>query len=144
MANSDEKAGPRRLLTFYTVFATKNLRELIDDEIFERLKEIFGEVKGDSPINVTEWIGAPYYVAVTTKVDIMSGLPAVLRKFKKVSNTQIVKDFPRLEEQLHGDSFWMAAFCCVPAGPKARKLMEDYIGSARRSSESQGYTSTGG
>lgn len=144
MTNISEKAGEERLLTFYAVFATKNLRDVIDNEIFERLKGIFDEIRGDSPIYVTDWVAAPYYLAIVTRVSIMSGLPAVLRKFKKESDRQIRREFPRLEEKLQGDNFWMAAFCCVPEGPGSHKVLEDYIESARRASQRHGYLSTGG
>lgn len=143
MTNIDEKAGEKKLLTFYAVFATKNLREIIDNEIFESLKRIFEEVRGDAQVYVTDWLASPYYMALVAKVGIMSGLPAILRKFKKQSDRQIVEEFPRLREQLQGDNFWMAAFCCVPEGPKARKLLEDYVDSARKAAKTLKYSGAG-
>lgn len=96
----------RHEMSFHTVFTTTGNRAVIDDNVSEWMREVFDQVKGDLPIEVVEWEAAPDHVSVTAKVEgIMSGLPAVLRRFRAESNRLMVTEFPQVARKMGGEPF---------------------------------------
>lgn len=93
-------------MSFHTVFTTTDNRPVIDDAVSTRMQEIFTRVKGNLPIEISSWQWAPDHVIITAQVaGIMSGLPAVLRRFRIQCNKQVIEDFPAVAEAMEGSAF---------------------------------------
>lgn len=136
MANTEKSQhadDPR--FTYYAVLATKHKRELITEEVNEKLKELFAEVQGNRPIVIANWQWRPYGIILTAKVDLMSGLPTVLRQFRLKSNREIPKLFEDVKAALNGDAFWTASFCFVSADSDARRIILEYMASVTKMAE---------
>jgi putative transposase len=94
------------LMYYHLVLVIKYRRNVIDEVISNRLKEIFEYVSHNYNITLQEWNQDKDHVHILFKAQPNSELSKFINAYKSASSRLIKKDYPQLRESLWKESFW--------------------------------------
>ena len=87
---------------FHLILVVKDRRKVINDEISERLKEIF---RSEPNSNISKFINA----------------------YKSASSRLIKKEYPSIRSNLYKEAFWSQSFCLISTGGASIETIKKYI-----------------
>ena len=114
----DNNAHSVFLLHYHLVLVVKYRRQVFDDAISGRAKEIFAYIARNYNITLEEWNHDKDHVHILIKAH-----PSRLLK----------KEFPQIKKKLWKEHFWSQSFCLLTTGGAPIEVIQKYI-------ESQGQT----
>ena len=114
-------------LNYHLIMVVKYRKKVINDEISNRLKEIFEYVSKNYNITLKEWNHDVDHVHVLFKSHPNSELSKFLNAFKSASSRLIKKEFPEITEKLYKEYFWSQSFCLISVGGITLEAVEKYI-----------------
>ena len=114
-------------LNYHLIMVVKYRKKVINDEISNRLKEIFEYVSKNYNITLKEWNYDVDHVHVLFKSHPNSELSKFLNAFKSASSRLIKKEFPEITEKLYKEYFWSQSFCLISVGGITLEAVEKYI-----------------
>ena len=112
---------------YHLILVTKYRRDVIDDAISERLKEIFLNICSQYNIDVEEWNHDRDHVHVLFRGQPNSELSKFINAYKSASSRLIKKEFPSIREKLWKDAFWSRSFCLLTTGGASVDVIRQYI-----------------
>ena len=115
------------LLYYHLVLVTKYRRKVINDNISNRLKEIFEKIQGNYNITLQEWNYDKDHVHILFKAHSNSELSKFINAYKSASSRLIKKEFPEIKEQLWKEYFWSRSFCLLTTGGTPIEIIKKYI-----------------
>ena len=115
------------LLYYHLVLVIKYRRNVIDEVISNRLKEIFEYVSPNYNITLQEWNQDKDHVHILFKAHPNSELSKFINAYKSASSRLIKKDYPQLREVLWNESFWSRSFCLLTTGGAPIEVIKRYI-----------------
>ena len=115
------------LMYYYLVLVIKYRRNVIDDVISNRLKEIFEYVSPNYNITLQEWNQDKDHVHILFKAHPNSELSKFINAYKSASSRLIKKDDPQLRESLWKEHFWSRSFCLLTTGGAPIEVIKRYI-----------------
>ena len=104
------------LLYYHLVLVTKYRRKVIDNNISNRLKEIFEKIQDNYNITVQEWNHDKDHIHILFKAHPNIELSKFINAYKSASSRLIKKEYPKIKEQLWKEYFWSRSYCLLTTG----------------------------
>ena len=100
---------------------------MINDEISERLKEIFRSIEGNYNIALEEWNFDLDRVHILFRSEPNSNLSKFINAYKSASSRLIKKEYPSIKFRLYKEAFWSQSFCLISIGEASIETIKKYI-----------------
>ena len=114
---------------YYLVLVIKYRREVIDDKISNRLKEIFEYIAPNYNIALQEWNYDKDHVHILFKAQPNSELSKFINAYKSTSSRLAKKEYPIIKKSLWKEYFWSRSFCLLTTGGAPIEVVKRYIDS---------------
>ena len=115
------------MMCYHLIFVVKYRRDVIDDIISRRLKEIFEYIAVSYNITLQEWNHDKDHVHILFKAQPNSNISKFINAYKSASSRLIKKEFPLLKKKLWKEFFWSRSFCLITAGNVSLDVLKQYI-----------------
>ena len=135
----DSNAHSVFLLCYHLVLVVKYRREVFDDAVSGRAKEIFEYIAPNYKITLMEWNHDKDHIHIVFRAHPRTEISKFINAYKSASSRLIKKEFPSVRQKLWKEHFWSQSFCLLTAGGAQLEVLDKYI-------ESQGertYTERG-
>ena len=114
-------------LNYHLILVVKHRRKVIDDEISNRLKNIFEYISKNYNITIKEWNHDTDHIHVLFKAHPNSEISKFLNVYKSASSRLIKKEYPGIKEKLYKEYFWSQSFCLISVGGVTIEAVQKYI-----------------
>ena len=114
-------------LHYHLIMVVKYRRNVIDDDISGRLREIFERIAPDYKITVESWNHDGDHVHVLFRAHPKSELSKFINAYKSASSRLIKKEFPAIRSSLWKEMFWSKSYCLITTGGVTVDIIEAYI-----------------
>lgn len=114
-------------INFHLILVTKYRRKVIDDEISNRLKEIFEKIAPTYNIRLDEWNHDKDNIYALYNCHPNTHASKFINAYKSAASRLIKKEFPEIKEKLWKDSFWSKSFCLISTGGVSINVIKGYI-----------------
>lgn len=115
------------LLYYHLILVTKYRRDVIDERISRRLKEIFEYIQPNYNITLVEWNHDKDHVHVLFKATPTTSLSKFINAYKSASSRLIKKEFPEIRQKLWKEYFWSRSYCLLTSGGAPVEVIRKYI-----------------
>ena len=112
---------------FHLILVVKYRRKVIDDEISNRLKEIFKYIEGNYNITLEEWNHDIDHVHILFRSEPNSNISKFINAYKSASSRLIKKEYSSIRTNLYKDAFWSQSFCLISTGEANNEIIKKYI-----------------
>ena len=112
---------------FHLILVVKNRRQVINDEISERLKEIFRSIEGNYNIALEEMNFDLDHVHILFRSEPNSNISKFINAYKSASSRLIKKEYPSIRSSLYKEAFWSQSFCLISTGEVSIEIIKKYI-----------------
>ena len=127
MRELDHNAHSVFLLYYHLVLVVKYRRDVFDDTISDRAKEIFSYIAHRYGIEVDEWNHDGDHIHVMFRAQPKSELSKFINAYKSASSRLLKKEFPAIRKKLWKETFWSQSFCLITAGGAPIEVIKEYI-----------------
>jgi putative transposase len=114
-------------LHYHLVLVVKYRRKVIDDDISNRLQEIFESIQPNYNITLQEWKHDKDHVHILMKAHPNSDISKFLNAYKSASSRLIKKEFPMIRQQLWKEFFWSRSYCLLTTGSAPIEVIRKYM-----------------
>ena len=114
-------------LYYHLVLVVKYRRNVIDDTINDRLREMFEYISQSYNITLQEWNYERDHVHVLFKCHPNTELSKFINAYKSASSRLIKKEFPAVKNKLWKEYFWSRSFCLLTTGGVPIEIIKQYI-----------------
>ncbi len=115
------------LLNYHLVLVVKYRRKVIDENISNRLKEIFEYISPKYNITLEEWNHDKDHVHLLFKGHPNTEISKFINAYKSASSRLIKKEFSGVKQQLWQEYFWSRSFCLLTTGGATIDVVRKYI-----------------
>ncbi|MBP2073435.1 putative transposase [Thermoanaerobacterium butyriciformans] len=115
------------LLYYHLIMAVKYRRKIIDDNISNRLKEIFENISPNYNISLQEWNHDKDHVHILFKAEPNSEISKFINAYKSASSRLIKKEYPQIKQKLWKEYFWSRSYCLLTSGGAPIEVIKQYI-----------------
>lgn len=114
-------------MKFHLVMVIKYRKKVINDEISQRLKDIFEYIAVNYNITILEWNHDQDHIHVLLKGHPITCFTKFINAYKSASSRLIKKEYPNIKNQLYKDMFWSRSFCLISVGETNEGVIRQYI-----------------
>ena len=114
-------------LNYHLVLVVKYRKKVIDDNISNRLKEIFEYISPKYNVTLGEWNHDEDHIHLLFRANPNTEISKFLNACKSASSRLIKKDFPLIRNQLWKEYFWSRSFCLITTGGAPIDIVREYI-----------------
>ena len=125
--NLDRNMHSVFLLNYHLILVTKYRRQVFDDEIAARAKEIFEYIATNYHITLVEWNHDKDHVHILFRAHPNTQISRFINAYKSASSRLLKKEFPTIREKLWKDAFWSQSFCLLTTGGAPLEVIRKYI-----------------
>lgn len=115
------------LLNYHLVLCIKYRRRVLNDEISQRLKEIFINTSDAYGITLVEWNHDYDHIHLLFRAKPNSDLSRMLNVYKSASSRRIKNEFPEIRKHLWKEYFWSKSYCLLTTGGATIDVVKRYI-----------------
>lgn len=115
------------LLNYHLVLCTKYRKKVINEEISERLKNIFVDISSKYGITLVEWNHDKDHVHLLFRAKPNSDLSKMINAYKSASSRRIKNEFPDIKKYLWKEYFWSRSYCLLTTGGVTIDVIKKYI-----------------
>ena len=115
------------LMHYHLILVVKYRRKVIDEEISNRLKEIFERIQPKYNITRQEWNHDKDHIHVLFKGNPNTEISKFINAYKSASSRLIKKEYPQIRKQLWKEYFWSRSFCLLTSGGAPIEVIKKYI-----------------
>lgn len=115
------------MLHYHLVMCTKYRRKVIDDDISNRLKEIFLRIADSYNIVLEEWNHDIDHVHILFRGAPNTELSKFINAYKSASSRLVKKENPEIKKSLWKEMFWSQSFCLISTGGVSVDIIKQYI-----------------
>ena len=112
---------------FHLILVVKYRKKVINDEISERLREIFGYIQGNYNIALEEWNHDIDHVHILFRSHPNTNVSKFINAYKSASSRLVKKEYPSIRNKLYKDTFWSQSFCLISTGGANIETIKKYI-----------------
>ena len=127
MRKLDNNAHSVFLLHYHLVLVVKYRRQVFDDGISSRAKEIFEYIAPNYNITLEEWNHDKDHVHVLFRGQPNSEISKFINAYKSASSRLIKKEYPEIKKHLWKDMFWSQSYCLISTGGVTVDIIKEYI-----------------
>lgn len=114
-------------LNYHLVLVIKYRKQALNDDISNRLKEIFEYISTNYNITLEEWEHDKDHIHVLFKAHPNSELSKFINSYKSASSRLIKKEFPSIKQKLWKEYFWSRSYCLITTGGATIDVVRKYI-----------------
>lgn len=114
-------------LSYHLVLVIKYRRKVIDDDISNRLKEIFEYISPKYNVTLEEWNHDKDHVHLLFRGSPNTEISKFLNAYKSASSRLIKKEYPTIKKQLWKEYFWSRIYCLLTTGGAPIEVVRKYI-----------------
>ena len=115
------------MLHYHLIICIKYRRKVIDDDISNRLKEIFLRIADSYNIVLEEWNHDIDHVHILFRGAPNTELSKFINAYKSASSRLIKKENPEIRKSLWKEMFWSQSFCLISTGGVNVDIIKQYI-----------------
>ncbi|WP_295088327.1 IS200/IS605 family transposase [Ruminococcus sp.] len=123
----DSNAHSVFMLRYHLVFVVKYRRQVFDDEISNRARDIFEYIAPNYNITLEEWNHDKDHVHILFKAHPNTEISKFINAYKSASSRLLKKEFPQIQEKLWEKTFWSQSFCLLTTGGAPIEVIKEYI-----------------
>ena len=120
------------MLHYHLIMCIKYRNKVIDDNISNRLKEIFEKIAPAYNITLEEWNHDTDHVHILFKGQPNTEISKFINAYKSASSRLIKKEFPQIRKSLWKEMFWSQSFCLLTTDGATADIIRQYIMSQGR------------
>ena len=136
----DNNAHSVFLLHYHLVLVVKYRRQVFDETISERAKEIFVYIAPKYNITLQEWNHDKDHVHILFRAHPNSEISKFINAYKSASSRLLKKEFPEIRQKLWKEYFWSQSFCLLTTGGAPIEVIRKYIETQGEKSYKRGKT----
>ena len=125
------------MLHYHLIMCIKYRNKVIDDNISNRLKEIFEKIAPAYNITLEEWNHDTDHVHILFKGQPNTEISKFINAYKSASSRLIKKEFPQIRKSLWKEMFWSQSFCLLTTGGATVDIIKQYIMSQEKKNGKQ-------
>ena len=125
--NLDSNAHSVFLLHYHLVLVVKYRRQIFNDEISNRAREIFEYIAPNYNITTEEWNHDKNHVHILFKAHPNTEISRFINAYKSASSRLLKKEFPQIRQKLWDERFWSQSFCLLTTGGAPIEVIKKYI-----------------
>ena len=114
-------------LNYHLILVIKYRRKVLNDDISNRLKEIFEYISPNYNITLEEWEHDKDHIHVLFKAHPKNELSKFINAYKSASNRLIKKEFSNMKKFLWKEYFWSRSYCLITTGGATIDVVKKYI-----------------
>jgi transposase IS200-family protein len=114
-------------ITLHLVLVVKYRRDVIDDTISNRIKEIFKTIGLSHDVKIIEWNHDKDHVHTILSISPSTNLNKYVNAAKTASSRLIKKELPEIKSKLYQDSLWTRGFYVNSTGSTQIDVVKNYI-----------------
>lgn len=114
-------------ITLHLVLVIKYRRNVIDDIISERIKDIFELIGSTHDVEIMEWNHDKDHVHTIISISPSTNLNKYINAAKAASSRLIKKEFPSIKLKLWKETFWTRGFYVSSTGSTKIDVIKNYI-----------------
>lgn len=114
-------------LYYHLVLVVKYRCKVINNDISNRLKEIFEYIQPNYNITLQEWNHDKDHVHILFKAQPNTEISKFINTYKSASSRLIKKEYPQIKKQLWKEYFWSRSFCLITTGGVSIDVIKKYI-----------------
>ena len=115
------------LLYYHLVLVIKYRRNVLDDAVSLRAREIFEYIAPSYKITLLEWNHDHDHVHILFKAQPHSELSKFINAYKSASSRLLKKEFPEIRSKLWKEYFWSRSYCLLTTGGAPIEVIRQYI-----------------
>ena len=123
----DSNAHSVFLLHYHLVLVVKYRRQVFDEDISSRAKEIFEYIAPNYNITLEEWNHDKEHVHLLFRGSPSTKISKFLNAYKSASSRLIKKEYPIIRKQLWKEYFWSRSYCLLTTGGEPIEVVRKYI-----------------
>ena len=123
----DNNAHSVFLLHYHLILVVKYRRQVLDDDISNRAKEIFEYIAPRYNITLEEWNHDRDHVHILFRAHPNTAISKFINAYKSASSRLIKKEFPEIRKKLWQEYFWSQSFCLISTGGATIEVIRQYI-----------------
>ena len=123
----DNNAHSVFLLHYHLILVVKYRRQVLDDDISNRAKEIFEYIAPRYNITLEEWNHDRDHVHILFRAHPNTAISKFINAYKCASSRLIKKEFPEIRKKLWQEYFWSQSFCLISTGGATIEVIRQYI-----------------
>ena len=127
MMNLDSNAHSVFLLHYHLVLVVKYRRQIFNDEISNRAREIFEYIAPNYNITTEEWNHDKDHVHILFRAHPNTEISRFINAYKSASSRRLKKEFPQIRQKLWEERFWSQSFCLLTTGGAPTEVIKKYI-----------------
>ena len=127
MMNLDSNAHSVFLLHYHLVLVVKYRRQIFNDEISNRAREIFEYIAPNYNITTEEWNHDKDHVHILFKAHPNTEISRFINAYKSAGSRLLKKEFPQIRQKLWEERFWSQSFCLLTTGGAPTEVIKKYI-----------------
>jgi putative transposase len=112
---------------YHLVLVVKYRRQVFDDDISNRAKEIFEYIAPKYNITLQEWNHDKDHVHIFFKAHPNTEISKFINAYKSASSRLLKKEFPQIRQKLWKEYFWSQSFCLLTTGGAPIDVIKKYI-----------------
>ncbi len=120
------------LLQYHLIFVVKYRRQVINDNIAERLKEIFSYIGNKYKIKIIEFNHNKDHIHISFNSNPSTELVKFINAYKSASSRLIKKEFPEIRKVLWKEYFWSRSYFLMTTGGVTLDIFKKYIESQNK------------
>ena len=114
-------------ITLHLILVIKYRRNVIDDMISNRIKEIFELIGTSHDVEILEWNHDKDHIHTILSISPSTNLNKYINAAKAASSRLIKKEFPSIKVKLWKDTFWTRGFYIRSTGSIQIDVVKNYI-----------------
>ena len=115
------------LLYYHLVLVIKYRRNVLDDAVSLRAREIFEYIAPRYKMTLLEWHHDHDHVHIVFKAQPHSELSKFINAYKSASSRLLKKEFPEIRSKLWQEYFWSRSYCLLTTGGAPIEVIRQYI-----------------
>lgn len=123
------------ILRYHLIMCIKYRNKVIDNNISNRLKEIFELIAPKYNIVLEEWNHDADHVHILFKGQPNTEISKFINAYKSASSRLIKKEYPEIRKSLWKEMFWSQSYCLISTGGVTVDIIKQYIQSQGRKSD---------
>jgi putative transposase len=127
MIKLDTNAHSVFMLWYHLILVTKYRRQVFNDEVSNRAKEIFENIASNYHITLIEWNHDSDHVHILFRSHPKTELSKFINAYKSASSRLIKQEFESVRKQLWQSYFWSQSFCLLTSGGAPIEVIKQYI-----------------
>ena len=115
------------MLHYHLIMCVKYRNKVINNDISNRLKEIFEYISPRYNITLEEWNHDVDHVHVLFRGQPNSEISKFINAYKSSSSRLIKKEYPQIRRMLWKEMFWSQSYCLISTGGVTVDMIKQYI-----------------